>query len=549
MLLTKIKQHGQGLRSLPMLPFLLVALVVLPVLVVGSALLTPTQEVWTHLWRTLLPVMMGNTLLLVLGVGTGTLILGVSLAWLVTAYRFPGRGLLEWLLVLPMAVPAYVQGYVYMATFDTAGPVQTALRPHFTDMGWFPEIRSGIGAILVMTLVLYPYVYLLARAAFRETSGALLEAARTMGHSPTMVFFRVVLPLARPSIVAGVALAIMEALADFATVRFFNFPTLSDGVIRVWHGMMDLRAASELAGLLALVALVVLLLEHAMRGRSRYFQTGGKAPRIAAVPLVGWRGWMALAGSLLVVAVAFVLPAGQLLAWTLQELPRQPPGTLAVYAELARNSIVLSALAAFFATLTALLIASGIRLSSSRVAFVLGRLATSGYAMTGAVIAVGIMVPLSAFDHALNNFLLQVRGVDVGLVLTGSVVGLVYAYVVRFIANSFSSIDASLEKITPNIIAAARVLGASPWRLLWQIKFPLILPGMLAGATLVFADVMKELPITMMLRPFGQDTLAIWVWQMAAESLWSGASLPALIIVLVGLLPVVFLVRLGNIKN
>ncbi len=536
-------RHGQGWRSLPVLPLLLALLAVLPVLVVASAVLTPDREIWRHLAGTLLPELSRNTLLLLAGVGAGTLLLGVSLAWLVTAYRFPGRRVLEWLLVLPLAVPAYVQGFVYMATFDFAGPVQTALRPFFRNMAWFPEIRSGAGAILVMTLVLYPYVYLLARAGFREQSGVLLEAARVMGHRPAAVFFRVVLPLARPSIAAGAALAVMEALADFATVRFFNFPTLSDGVIRVWHGMMDLRAASELAGLLALAALGILLLEHALRGRTRYYQAGGKAQGIVPATLPGWRGYLASVVCLLIVAVAFVLPVGQLLSWTLKELPNQPAGTLGVYAGLARNSIVLSVLGALFATVTALVLASGSRLASSRAAFFLAKLATSGYAMPGAVIAVGIIVPLSAFDHALNDFLTVWRGSGVGLLLTGSVVGLVYAYVVRFLAVSYSSVDSSLEKITPNITAAARLLGARPWRLLWRIHFPLVAPGMLAGAILVFVDVMKELPITMMLRPFGHDTLAVWVWQMAAESVWGGASLPALVIVLAGLVPVFVLMR------
>ena len=539
----RLPGHGQGWRSLPVLPLLLALLVVLPVLVVSSAMLTPTWDVWIHLARTLLPEMVRNTFLLLVGVGIGTLLLGVGLAWLVVAYRFPGRGMLEWLLVLPMAVPAYVQAFVYMATFDIAGPVQTALRPFFNDLAWFPEIRSGMGAILVMTLVFYPYVYLLAKAGLSEQSGVLVEAARVMGYSPAAVFVRVILPLARPSIAAGLALAVMEALADFATVRFFNFPTLSDGVIRVWHGMMDLRAASELAGLLALAALAILLLEYALRGRTRYFQAGGKAPGITPTALPGWRGWLAAAACLLVVAVAFILPVGQLFSWTLRELPHQPAGTLAVYGQLARNSITLSALAAFFATITALLLASGSRLTSSRAAFVLAKLATSGYAMPGAVIAVGIIVPLSAFDHALNNFLTAWRGISVGLVLTGSVAGLVYAYVVRFMAVSYGSVDSSLEKITPNVTAAARILGAGPWRLLWRIHLPLVMPGMVAGAILVFVDVMKELPITMMMRPFGHDTLAVWVWQMAAESAWGGASLPALAIVLAGLLPIVLLMR------
>ena len=546
--LTLIK-NGQGLSNLPVFPLLLALLIVLPVLVVGSAVLTPTREVWAHLARTLLPEMTRNTLLLLAGVGAGTLTLGVGLAWLVTAFRFPGRNVLELLLLLPMAVPTYVLGFVYMATFDFAGPVQTFLRRYFTDLTWFPEIRSGTGAILVMTLVLYPYVYLLAKAGFREQSSALVEAARGMGYGSATIFVRIVLPLARPSIAAGVALAVMEALADFATVRFFNFPTLSDGVIRVWHGMMDLRAASELAGVLAVAALAIVLLEHALRGRSRYFQAGGRAPGITPANLHGWRGWLATAVCLLVVAAAFFLPVAQLLSWTLRELPRLPVGTMAVYAQLTRNTLLLSLAAAVVVTSVALLLASSIRLSGSKAGFFLAKLATSGYAMPGAVIAVGIIVPLSAFDHALNNVLEAWTGTSVGLLLTGTIFGLVYAYVVRFMAVSFNSVDSSLEKITPNITAAAKVLGAEPWRLVWRIHLPLVAPGLLAGATLVFVDVMKELPITVMLRPFGYDTLAVWVWQMAAESVWAGASLPALIIVVAGLVPVILLTLVASRKN
>lgn len=542
-------RHGRGLRGLPMPSLLLCLLTVLPVLVVSSAILTPTSEIWLHLWRTLLPEITRNTLLLLAGVITGTFIIGVGLAWLITAYRFPGHSVLEWMLVLPMAVPSYVQAFVYMATFDFAGPVQGFLRRYIPDMGWFPEIRSGTGAIVVMTLVLYPYVYILAKAGFREQSGVLVEAARVMGYGTTSVFMKIILPLARPSIAAGVALAAMEALADFATVRFFNFPTLSDGVIRVWHGMMNLRAASELAGMLALASLVLLLLEKALRGRTKYFQTGGRSPGIAPTVLHGWRGCLAAAVCILVVSAAFFLPAAQLLSWTVKELAHQPAGALKVYAQLARNSIVLSAVGALFGVIVSLLLASGIRTSGSKAALILAKLATSGYAMPGAVIAVGIIIPLSAFDHALNDILYRWSGAGVGLLLTGSAAGLIYAYVVRFMSVGFTSVDASLEKITPNVTAAARILGASRRRMLWKVHLPLVAPGILAGAILIFVDIMKELPITLMLRPFGYDTLAVWVWQMAAESAWGGASLPSLVIVLAGMVPVILLMRASASKN
>jgi len=539
----RLIREGQRLGSLPLLPLFVVLLLLLPVAVVGLAVLTPSLEIWSHLWQTILPEMLRNTLLLVIGVGFGTFIIGTGLAWLMVAYRFPGQSVLEWLLILPMAVPTYVMGFVYMATFDFAGPVQSFLRQWFGEIGWFPEIRSGAGAIVVMTLVLYPYVYLLARAGFREQSGNTLDAARMLGHGSTTVFFRVVLPLARPSIAAGVALAVMEALADFATVRFFNFPTLSDGVIRIWHGMMDLRAASELAGMLAVFALFILLLEHNLRGRSRYYQVVGKTAGITRVRLSGWRGWMVTAVCLFIVAVAIVLPIGQLSYWGLQEIGKMQADVVPVYINLALNSLLLAGLAAIFATAVALFLSSRSRISRSKTTRGLTRLATIGYAIPGAVIGVGILLPLSALDHALNNFLEAWRGITVGLIFTGSLIGLTYAYVTRFLAVSYNSVDASMEKVTVNITQAARILGAGNWKVMRQIHLPLVAPGMMAGAILVFVDVMKELPITVILRPFGYDTLAIWVWQMAAESLWAGASLPALAIVLVGILPVIILMR------
>jgi len=517
--------------------------VALPILVVLSSLATPTPEIWGHLWATLLPEMIVNTLVLLLGVALGTLVLGAGLAWLTVAYRFPGQAHFDWLLLLPMAVPTYVMGYVFMATFDFAGPVQSLLRGWFGPGAWFPEIRSGGGAILVMTLVLYPYVYLLARAAFQEQANSSIEVARTLGLSRWSAFFRLVLPLARPSLVAGTALALMEALTDFATVRFFNFPTLSEGVLRVWHGLMDLRAATELAGVLMLFALALIFLERRLRGQTRYFQARGRSPGVGWIRLSGWKAWGATGLCALVFAGAFLVPVVQLVLWTISEITPQP-GVLALYGRMAANSLVLSSLAAGIAIVTGLLMSHGARMGGGWLARLLARLATLGYAVPGAVIGVGVLLPLAAFDHTLNDFLEGWLGVAPGLLLTGSIAGLIYAYVVRFMAVAFNSVESSLEKVTPSITMAARTLGATPQRVLWRIHLPLIAPGLLAGLVLVFVDVMKELPITLILRPFGYDTLAIWVWQMAAESLWAGAALPALVIVAVGVLPVVLVIRI-----
>ena len=539
----KAKVFGQGGPSLPALPFFIAALIILPVAVVASSLLSPTWEIWRHLWNTLLPEMLRNTVVLLIGVGIGTFLLGTGLAWLVVAYRFPGRSIFEWLFVLPLAVPTYIMGFVYMITFDFAGPVQSFLRQLMGPVNWFPEIRSGWGAILVMTLALYPYVYMLAKAGFQGLSSTTFEAARVMGYGSLAVFARIALPLARPAIAGGLALALMEALADFATVRFFNFPTLSEGVIRIWHGLMDLRAATELAGLLAFFALVVILFELTLRGRSRYYQTGGKTPGVPVTELLGWHKWAATTFSLLVVGVAFGIPMFQLVYWAVAEFKTMPAGAAEIYLGLIANSLLLSGLAAVFAVITALILASGVRMNGGTAARMLGRVATIGYAIPGAVVAVGILVTVASFDHMVGDFLAKWRGVSTGLIFTGSLTGLIYGYVVRFMAVAYNSVDAGLEKITPSITMSARMLRASNWRILWRIQLPLVAPGIFAGAALVFVDVMKELPITMILRPFGYDTLAIWVWQMAAESMWSGSAIPAVTIVLSGIIPIIFLTR------
>jgi iron(III) transport system permease protein len=519
-------------------------LVVLPVLVVASALLTPTREIWQHLWATLLPLMLVNTVALLAGVGLGTLVLGAGLAWLVTAYEFPGRRAFQWLLMLPMAVPAFIMGFVFMATFDVAGPVQGALVAWFGSAAWLPEIRSPLGAITVMTLVLYPYVYMLALVGYRGVSASAFDTARVHGYGQARFFWKVVLPISRPAIAAGVALALMEALADFATVRYFNFPTLADGVVRIWHGMWDLRAASELAGLLATFALAALLLERSQRGRTRYHEAGGRAPGLPRIALAGRSRWLAAAACAAVVGVAFVLPLTQLAAWAWVEVSRMGPGVARVYLELAVNSLVLASLAALVAVLLAIVLSSGVRLSGQRSARVMATLATTGYAIPGPVLAVGILLTLTPLDHAVNYFTEYWAGVTVGLLLTGSIVGLIYGYVARFLAVAYQSTDAALEKVKPNLTMAARTMGAGSWRILLRVHLPLAAPGIVVAATLVFVDVMKELPITLMLRPFGYETLATWVWQMAAESIWTGAAVPALAIVLVGLLPVALLVNM-----
>jgi len=534
------------LNLLQIVPLVIAGLTLLPVIVVASSLLTPSVEVWRHLWDTILPGMLRNTFLLVLGVGVGTAVLGTGLAWLVTAYDFPGRRVFQWMLVLPMAVPAYIMGFIYIATFDFAGPVQSLLRDIGSAGLVFPEVRSGWGAIVVMTLVLYPYVYLLAKAGFEEQSATAIEAARALGASKSRIFFKVALPLARPSIAAGVSLALMEAVADFATVRYFNFPTISDGILRTWTGLMDIGAASELAGMLAILMLALLLAERRLRSRRAYHQAKGRTQSSDAVQLVGWRKAAALLTCVAVLIAAFGIPALQLSAWAVGEASVMTSSEVRAYVDLGANSLTLAGLAAAVSVALALVMAGMARLQKGRLARWASHSVNVGYAIPGAVIAVGVIIPLAAFDRVVNEWSQAWWGVSPGLILTGSLVGLTYAYAVRFMAIAYSSVDSSMDKISPNIVSAARSLGAGPLRSIVRIKLPLILPGLMAGATLVFVDVMKELPITVMLRPFGYDTLAIWVWQMAAESLWSAAALPALAIVVAGLLPIKLLIGLSK---
>lgn len=542
---TPARRTGR-LRGRLLVPLIVAGLVVLPILNLLSALLSPSFEMWERLWATILPRMLGNTLLLLGGVGALTLIIGTGMAWLVTAYNFPLRAFFERALLLPLAVPTFVMGFVYMATFDFAGPVQTTLRAWFGQSFRPPDIRSGWGAILVMSLVLYPYVYLLARAAFREQAAATYEAARTMGYSRTKTFFRLIIPMARPSLVAGAALAMMEAMTDFATVRFFSFPTVSEGIVRLWEGRQDRAGATELSLLLLGVALCLIVLERTLRGKARYYQSGGAGRRPPRTQLRGVAAFGAIGVNVLLLGAAFVLPVGQLIAWTLSYIQTNFGGWRNVFGQYALNTFSLAALAATITVFLALLIANGVRLSGGRMGRILTRLATLGYAVPGAVIAAAVLLTLAPIDRAINDLAQQLNISAPGLILTGTIVGLMYAYVVRFMAVAFNSVEASLEKVKPSMEQAARTMGAGPLRVLWRIHLPLVSQGMIAAAILVFVDVMKELPATVMLRPFGMDTLAIWTYMAAAESFWEEASLPALTILAVGLIPVWFLMRIGN---
>ncbi|HWQ94102.1 MAG TPA: iron ABC transporter permease [Gammaproteobacteria bacterium] len=519
---------------------LIAVLVSIPVLMLLPAWLTPSSEVWRHLADTVLGELLRNTLVLLLGVGAGVLVLGVGLAWLTVMYEFPGRRIFEWALMLPLGIPAYVMAFVAVGLLDFSGPVQTALRAVFGQNGyWFPRIRSEGGVIGVMILALYPYVYMLARSAFLSQGRTLMEAGRSLGLSPRAAFVRIALPMARPAIAAGVALALMETLADFGAVTIFNYDTFTTAIYKAWFGLFNLGAAAQLSTLLLLFVAVALYAERHWRGQSRYY-AAGKPVQGHRHRLTGLRATAACSFALSVLALAFFIPVGQLIFWLvsagIEDLD-------AGYVEFVSHTVSLGLLAALITVAAAVLLAYVRKQWPGRLMRAVTRLATLGYALPGAVLAVGIMLAFTRLDRQVDVLVQTVFGVSTGLLLSSSVVALLFAYLVRFLAVAHGPVESALERIKPSLQQAARSLGASHRELLWRVYLPILRPGLLSAALLVFVEVMKELPATLLLRPFDWDTLAIRIFELTSEGEWQRAALPALTLVLVGLLPVIFLVR------
>jgi iron(III) transport system permease protein len=476
-----------------------------------------------------------------IGVGFGVLVIGVGTAWLVTMCRFPGSRLFEWALLLPLAAPAYVLAYTYTDFLDFSGPVQTALRSLFGwGYGdyWFPNIRSVGGAIAMLTLVLYPYVYLLARVAFLEQSVCTLEASRTLGCGPWRSFATVALPLARPAIMAGLALALMETLNDFGTVQYFGVDTFTTGIYRTWFGMGEREAAAQLAAFLLLFILWLILLERWSRRQRRYYQTTSRYRQLPSYQLRGIRAVVAGFACLAPVSLGFGLPAAILLEMTLKNASTTLDERFWGFA---RNSFILAVITAGLGVAIAIVIAYGLRLRSNVVMQFAARIASMGYAIPGSVIAVGILIPIGRLDNAIDAWMRANFGISTGLLLSGTITALVFAYLVRFLAVSFSTVEASLGKIKPSLDDAARSLGHSPASTLVKVHTPMMWGGLLTAAMLVFVDVMKELPATLIIRPFNFDTLAVRVYNLASDERLTEAAGPALAIVVVGIIPVILL--------
>ena len=522
-------------------PFLIAALVLVPIGVVVSSFFTPAGDIWQHIVETTLPHLLINTFWLALGVVSGTVLLGVSLAWFTAVYEFSGQKFFSWALLLPLAIPAYVTAFVALGLFDFTGPVQTSLRAWLeSDLLWFPDIRGRMGVIIVMTLAFYPYVYLLARNAFLSQGKRSLEAAQSLGLSRGIGFFKVVLPMARPWIAGGTMLVLMETLADFGTVAVFNYDTFTTAIYKAWFSMFSLPAASQLASLLIIIVFVIIVLEQKFRSGMRYAESK-KSQRAERIQLVGWHNWLVTGFVMTVLFFAFLLPVTQLCIWAMQSFTED--FDYSRYFEFLWHSLTLSGLAALLTCSVVIMMVYAARNHPSSSMRFAVRTATIGYALPGAVLAIGVFVPLAWLDGQLSELALQLFQIETGLLIQGTLIIMLIAYLVRFMAVSHYPIDSAMQRITPSIDEAAMGLGLYGWAMIRRVHLPILKSGIFTAVTLVFVDVMKEMPITLMTRPFGWDTLAVRVFEMTSEGEWEQAALPAVTIVLAGLIPIIFFMR------
>jgi iron(III) transport system permease protein len=533
-------QRG-GVHPLLLGSLLITLLVGVPVAGVLSNLLSGGDSStginnFSHLWQTVLPEYIFNSVVIALIVAVLTAVMGIGCAWLVAVFQFPGRNFFAWALILPLAMPAYVVAYAYTDFLQYSGPVQSGLRALFGWDGpgyWFPQIRSVGGAGFLFACVLYPYVYLLARNAFIERSPRMWDAARTLGASPWRAFFQVSLPLARPAAAAGIALALMETLADYGAVAYFGVPTLTTGIYKSWYVFSDRTAAAQIAAVLLIAVMGLMLLEQRNRGRARYYAVGARSSAQLPTRLSGRQAWSASLFCALPLLFGFFLPLMILLRLMLNE---DAISFSARYLGWLGNTITLGGVTAFIAVLMCVLMAYAARVAKGNLQAICNRIVSMGYAIPGAVIAVGILIPLSYIDAWSSA-----QGMT--LILSGSVIALVYAYLVRFLAVSFQSVQAGLLKITPAMDASARSLGHGLGSMLLHIHLPLLWRSVLTAGLLVFVDVVKELPATLTIRPFNFDTLAVITHQLASDERLGEAALPALTIVLIAIVPVVILAR------
>lgn len=513
--------------------------VLLPLLVIASSILQPETKIWQHIVDTLLLGLLKNTFVLSVGVLAGTFFLGVGSAWLTAVCEFPGRSFFNWALVLPLAMPTYVLAFVFIGLLDFSGPVQTFLREQLNlSANWFPNIRSAGGVILVMSLALFPYVYLLARNAFATQGKSVLEVSRALGHSPTKAFFKAALPMARPWIASGLMLVLMETLADFGAVSIFNYDTFTTGIYKAWFGFFSLNAAAQLSSMLLVFVFLIIIVEQRMRSKMQFHQVGKLSLSANRLRLEGWKKWTACISLMSVVLIAFVIPCLQLIAWSGAAISVELDGR---YLGLLFRSLLFSSMAAASITFLGVLLAYIQRQHTDLFTKWLIRLSTMGYALPGTVLAVGIVIIVNWADKPLVWMFREMLGVEVSSVLNGTIVVVLFAYTVRFLTAGFNTINNSMLRITRNMDEAATLMGVAGIDLLKRVHIPILKNGLFIAAMLVFVDVMKEMPITLMTRPFGWDTLAVKVFELTSEGEWQRAALPSITLVAAGLIPLMLL--------
>ena len=537
----ELKNRSFSLNIWNVILIILAFLFCIPLVVIFGSIFFPIKDIWIHLINTVLFDYVSNSFYLLIGVSFFSLLLGVIPAWLVTMYRFPLSRYLEWALLLPMAIPAYIIAYSYTGAFDAAGPVQTYLREitgwQYQDY-WFPEVRSLGGAIAMLSLVLYPYVYLLARAAFIEQSVCVLEVSRTLGCNAIDAFRRVALPLARPAIIVGLSLVVMETLADYGTVQYFGVSAFTTGIFRTWFGLGNSLAAAQLSALLLIFISVFLYLERNSRRQARFHHTSNRYSSLLQQKLFGIKSIVAFVYCVFPLLFGFVIPLYFLINWSLDTYADVLGSD---FYHLLFNSLSLAALASALALLVALFMAYSNRNNRSVFTTLMVRFVSMGYAIPGTVIAVGILIPFAWFDNSLDAFLTKYFGISTGLLISGTIFTLIFAYLVRFLAVSINTVDAALIKIKPVMDEVAKTAGISSGNIVRRIHIPMMRGSLLTALLLVFVDVMKELPATLILRPFNFNTLAVRTYELANEELLAEAAVPALAIVVAGIIPVIMI--------
>ena len=529
-----------------LVPVMLVALIVVgPILALFAVAFSAQDNVWPHLLATVLPRALSETVLLMLGVGLLTMSIGASSAWLVTMYRFPGRKLFVWLSLIPLAMPTYLTAFSYTEIWDYSGLLQTGLRSLFGWQSaqdyWFPEIRSLGGAIFVMSFVLYPYVYLTARASFVGQSICALEVARTLGRSHWGVFWNVGLPLARPALVAGATLALMETLNDIGAVEHFGVNTLTFSVYNTWLERGSLPGAAQIASIMLIFVVLLLWVERASRRRQHFYQTTGRYRNISATRLKGFYALAATIACALPIFLGFVMPASILVKAAFVNWQSLLDNAFWLNVG---HSVLVAAIAAVLAVTIGIFLTSTQRAAQSGLLNGLVRICSIGYAVPGTVLAIGILIFLSFIERLVGTVSSTLFGITTGLLISGTAGALIFAYVVRFMAISHGALDSGFAKLSPNLDAVARSLGRTKFMVLREVHLPLLRPAIGTAALLVFVDSMKELPATLLLRPFNFDTLATNVYTLASLDLFEESAPAALAIVLIGLVPVILLSKI-----